>query len=717
MSEDPGRFVAELGSQIMDRAGGLDGSAADFKENVFTEIVLEHLEELGVVEGAECVFFEGKAGRGSGKVNGYAVSEELGSIDLFVSVFLNASEPVRVPADEVRKAVEQAVRYFDAALKGLHASLQPGTDAYGMTRRINQLGPQTERVRVFVLTDGTSTLGRDKLPNRNIGNLQVRFEVWDAERLARATTSGRAQETIDIDVAEFHDGPIRCIRLPEVVEEYDAWIAILPGDFIHRVYDRYSARLLERNVRSFLQAKGKVNRGIRDTIRREPGRFMAYNNGISITAEEVEAERGEGGDMLLKRIRGMQIVNGGQTTASIHRAAKVDKADLSKVFMQAKITVIPPGLIETLAPRIAEFANTQNPVQMADFSANDPFHIALERLSKSIWIPGEQGKWFYERARGQYMVAQAMEGGTPAQLRKFKERTPVARRFAKIDVAKWLSTWDQLPHQVSAGGQKNFVTFSQRLRETRAKNWEPDETFYKDLIAKGILFNSMIDIARREQFEGYRPQIVAYTVAYLALRSGGQLDLAYVWQHQRASTALEELLRNWSRPIAASMIETAGARDVKEWMKKADCWTVVRALDLPLPDQLPPEFAQTVRQGGGWGVQPTAARVMLDPDDIDAITLCRRTDTSDWVKIIKWGRDSGALDQRQRQVAAQLAALAANGWLRDPSAKEAREGRRMVNAALEQGILDGSAQGLAGGHVVHVPMDSAEPSSLPLADQ
>ena len=687
MSDDPSKFVATLNAEVMDRAGGLDGTAADFKENAFTEIVLEQLADLGVVEGAECVYFEGKAGRGSGKLNGYAVSEDLGAIDLFVSVFLNAAEAIKVPAEEVRKAVEQAVRYFDAALKGLHLSLQPGTEAFGMTRRIHELGPNTERVRVFVLTDGTTTLGRDKLPDRAIGNIQVRFEVWDAERLARATNSGRAQEPIDIEVGEFHDGSVRCIRLPEIVGEYAAWVAILPGEFLSRIYDRFSARLLERNVRSFLQAKGKVNRGIRDTIRKEPGRFMAYNNGISITADEVDAQRGEDGDMVLTRIRGMQIVNGGQTTASIHRAAKVDKADLSRVFLQAKITVIPADLVATLSPRIAEFANTQNPVQMADFSANDPFHIAIERLSKAIWIPGEQGKWFYERARGQYMVAQALEGATSAQVRNFKERTPPGRRFAKTDLARWLNVWEQLPHHVSMGAQKNFVFFSQRQRETRAKNWEPEETYFRDLVSKGILFIAMTALARGEKFEGYRPQISAYTLAYLSFRIGSHFDLAHVWQHQRASTSLEDMLREWSHPIASCIIETAGARDVKEWAKKVECWAAVKQLDLPLPAHLPPELAHTVRQGSGWGVQPTIARVPLDPDDMDALAACRRTDASDWMRIIEWGRDSGLVDQRQRQIATQLGNLAANGWIKDPPAKEAREGRRMLNMAIEQGVF------------------------------
>jgi hypothetical protein len=686
MNEDLTKFVAELNTEIMDRAGGADGSGADFKENAFTEVVLEYLEGLGVVENSACVFFEGRAGRGTGKVNGYAVADDEGTLDLFVSVYLAATEPTKVVADEVRKAVEHAVRYFDAALKGLQNSLQPGTEVMGMTRRIHDLGAKISLVRVFVLSDGVTGLPRDRLPDRTIGSIQLRFEVWDVERLSRVLTSGRPQEIIDIDVADFHDEPVRCIRLPHLVEEYTAYVAILPGALVYRLYDRFNARLLERNVRSFLQAKGKVNRGIRDTLRREPGRFMAYNNGISITADSVETGTLSDGTVCLRRVRGLQIVNGGQTTASIHRAGKEDKADLSKVFLQAKITVVPQELLDTLAPRIAELANTQNPVQMADFSANDSFHVSIERLSKSIWIPGEQGKWFYERARGQYQVAQALEIGAAAQ-RRFKEQTPPSRRFAKTDLAKFLNTWDQLPHAVAEGAQKNFVLFTQRLKETRPKNWQPDEMFYKELIAKGILFNSMTTVAREERFEGYKPQIVTYTLAYLAFRSGGMFDLAHVWQHQRPSTALESLLREWSHPITARMIESAGSKDVKEWMKKPDCWKAVRALDLPWPDVMPAELQQTVRTGGGWGVRPLETRVALDADEVDAISDCRRVDSTDWVRLIEWGRDSGRIDQQQRAVATRLASLAANGWPNDPAPRDAKEGRRMLNAALEAGVL------------------------------
>ncbi|WP_262299012.1 AIPR family protein [Microvirga sesbaniae] len=681
------QFIADFNGELLSRSTGSDGSGPDFKENVFTELMLEMLaEQVGIIENERTCYFEGTVDRGRCKINGYATSDEEDTLDLFVSIFLNATSPMKVPGDEVKKSIEQAARYFRGAINGLHKSLEPATDRYAMTARIAEIGTRISRVRVFILTDGVTGLAPGKLPAKKVGEVELRFEVWDMERLSRAVGAGPSRE-IDIDVAEMNGTPLPCVSAP-LDGEYAAFVTVVPGTLLFRLYDEFGPRLLERNVRSFLQAKGKVNRGIRETLRQSPERFMAYNNGISMTAEEVETILLPGGQPALSRIKGLQVVNGGQTTASIHRAGKQDKADLSKVFVQAKLTVVKPDLLDDLAPQIAAFANTQNPIQMADFSANDPFHIELERLSDKTWIPGEQGRWFYERARGQYLVAQAKEGTTDARLRQFKERTPPQRKFTKIDLAKFMNAWDQLPHQVSLGGQKNFVLFMQRLRETRPKTWKPDDTFFKELIAKAILFNETTRIVRKEEFEGYRANIVAYTVSMLAFQSGEMLDLLHVWQQQRISTGLENLIRSWSHQVAAAIVESSGTRNVTEWCKKADCWKAVRALELALPDNPPPEFQKVVLQGGGWGVKPTEVRVTLDPDELDAIQQCRRTDPADWIRIIEWGTSSGLLDPRQREVASELAAVSAGGWAKDVSGKKAREGRTILNAALENGILE-----------------------------
>ena len=255
-----------------------------------------------------------------------------------------------------------------------------------------------DRIRIFVLSDGVTQL--KQLDATEINGIPAKFEIWDSERLFRGMQSGLPRDEIEIDFKEMFGEAVPCLILPQPRSDYTTYLAILSGDMIYRLYDEYGSRLLELNVRSFLQARGKVNRGIRETLRDEPERFMAYNNGISMTVDELTTIVLPDGRPAIKSARGLQVVNGGQTTVSIHRAKKQDGADMSSVFVPAKITRVTGETLNQLVPKISRYANTQNVIQMADFSANDPFHVAIERLSQTIWCPGEQGRWFYERARG-----------------------------------------------------------------------------------------------------------------------------------------------------------------------------------------------------------------------------------------------------------------------------------------------------------------------------
>ena len=131
--------------------------------------------------------------------------------------------------------------------------------------------------------------------------------------------------------------------------EYQTFLLVLPGELISRLYDQYGARLFEFNVRSFLQARGNVNKGIRETLRSEPERFLAYNNGLTATADEIEVGQLHG-ETVIRRLRGLQIVNGAQTTASIHRARKVDKIDISRVAVSMKLTRVEPTKLPSSSP-------------------------------------------------------------------------------------------------------------------------------------------------------------------------------------------------------------------------------------------------------------------------------------------------------------------------------------------------------------------------------
>ena len=675
-------FVTDFNSDLYGRSTGADGSAPDFRENVFTEKILEELSDSGAIEDDVLCHHEGVFERGKCKVNGYAIADEENRVDLFTSIFEDGDGLSRVSGEDIRRAAEQAIRFWRGASGSLHKNLEPATDAHSMATRIHDFAPTAETVRIFILVHGLAGLKESKIPRQKVGNVEIRIEIWDMERLSRLLGVGGRKE-IHIDLEQMCSGPLPCLAAPPEAD-YEAFVLLLPGRLVFDLYDDYGSQLLERNVRSFLQAKGKVNRGISSTIRNEPGRFLAYNNGLSMTADAVETTVLSDGRTALKRIKGLQIVNGGQTTASIFQTGKREKEAVARLNVQAKLTVVREGVIDELAPKIAAFANTQNPVQMADFSANDPFHIAIERLANTTWIPGAQGRWFYERTRGQYAVAMNKEGNTAARLREFKARTPKTRMFNKLDLAKYINGWDLLPFMVAFGGQKNFVHMMQRQKDLRRA--EPDDAGFREIIAKAIIFREIMAIVKQQDIPGYKSQIVAYTYSYLALQAQGAFDLEVVWQNQDISNSLREMIRVWVHPIADELISTSGTRDVGEWAKKKECWEAISKLSLPVSDPLPPEFQKSFKEGGRWGEEATLRTVALDPDELDAVRECRRLGPSDWLEIIKWADESGRLDRRQREIAGEMAVNSAGNWTKNLSATKARDGRAIVRLARENGV-------------------------------
>lgn len=680
--EDLSAFAITLSAEIRDRAIG-DSAGAEFRENAFVEIVADHLAEIGMLDNPEICYYEGRVGNGVVRLNGYAVPDDGERFDLLVALFRDEASPRNVSGEELARVAGQAARALASASRNVHEEMEKASDAYAMMRRISELlATGASDVRIFVLTDALSSVKGVK-PLTVLGS-EVRFEVYDLRRLMRTMAAGQTREIIDINLANLGLEPLPCVAMPSRGEDYEAYLAIVPGEALYRMYEEFGPRLLEYNVRAFLQASGKVNRGIRDTLRDEPQHFMAYNNGISITVDEIEVEMKAGKGLVVTRLKGMQIVNGGQTTASIHRARRRDRMDLSAVHVPAKITRLPAARVEEMVPNISRFANTQNVIQEADFSANEPFHIALERLSKTIWPPGEQTRWFYERARGQYSTAMNLEGSTPARLRAFRERTPPSQKFTKTDVAKYLNAWNRLPHVVGTGAQKNFVAFMRALRQSRGTAWEPDESFYRDLVAKAILFNASTKIVRQEGFPAYRANIATYLVAYMSHRTGGQIDADAIWRQQAVSPALDALLRIWARPIADCIQESADGRNVTEWCKKEACWASVKSLDLMWPDERPTELSSEA--------QHETNGTALTTDEQSSAAECMRYSAEQWFSVHAWGKRTGQLADWQSGIAHTLSGYAAGGWQRVPSAKQARQAVRILEVARMAG-WDGSNGG------------------------
>ena len=407
---------------------------------------------------------------------------------------------------------------------------------------------------------------------REIGGKAVRLEVMDIERLHRHWSEGKPRDGL---VANFNDicgQPLPCVVIPgENNDDYDYALTAIPGEALRLLYEKFGARLLEANVRSFLSVKGKgVNAGIQATLRMTPERFMAYNNGIVIVADEISLGKTGDGAAGIAGLKGLQIVNGGQTTASLYfTKRKYPETDLSRVRVPAKIIVMKTQDSineEALVSDISRFANSQNVVRQSDLSANNPFHVEIEKLSRSIYCPDGVGQWFYERAAGSYNTLLTRDGTTPAKLRALKEAIPPARRITKTDLAKYLNAWDKKPEVVSLGSQKNFDKFMAAL----TPGLLPTVADFKSMIAKTKLYRDTQKLLR-PMFQAFQANIAAYTIAVLSEKLGNRIDLERIWAKQSVSTELLSQIATWAKEVKDALHATANGRMVSEWAKRPEC--------------------------------------------------------------------------------------------------------------------------------------------------
>ena len=319
-------------------------------------------------------------------------------------------------------------------------------------------------------------------------------------------------------------------------------MAVMPGEVLAKIYSLYGGKLLEQNVRVFLQARTKVNRGIIETISQQPDHFFAYNNGLTVTAKEIETDESSG-IKVLKKVKNLQIVNGGQTTASIVYAKDKNKSDLSKVAVQMKLNVTLADETSQLVKSISRYSNTQNAVREADFFSTHPFHVYMEKASRRIETPrkietGIRSKWFYERARGQFKDKQAYL--TPKARERFVAEFPRSQLIDKTSLAKFYTSVERKPFLVVQGAQKCFLKFAELISDQWDRNKDNfnDETF-KDFVSRSIIFiEADKAIAASDWYKenrGYKAEIAAYTVALIAQKikdDKREIDFKKIWTDQ-----------------------------------------------------------------------------------------------------------------------------------------------------------------------------------------
>lgn len=565
---------------------GNPASGSPYPDLVFTEVVMQHMCDIGMTFEPVICHYAAKVSNTNLRLSGYALSEECDQIDLFVSLYSGTDEVVTIPDADTKKAAEQCLQFLAKCAAGrLTSTMDQSTDAYALAITIQDCYPTLDQIRIYVLTDRVAKAKFFK--PREVTGKTVKLEVMDIERLHRHWSEGKPRDEITINFAEISGTALPCVYVPGGGEDYDCALTVFPGQTLFHIYEKFGARLLEANVRSFLSTTKKVNKGIRDTLRENPDKFMAFNNGIVVIADEVSWGSTPEGGPGIQWVKGMQIVNGGQTTASIYFAKKKSpEINLSPVRVPAKVIVLKsadPELEENLISDISRYANSQTAVQQADLSANKPFHVAIEKLSTTVFCPDGVNRWFYERAAGSYTTMLAREGTTPAKLKKLKESMPASRKITKTDLAKYVNAWGQKPHLVSLGSQKNFT----RLMDELENNKNTDEItpiYYKHFIAKAILFKAAQKIVRSLSFQAFQANITTYLVSLLAWKLGENIDLNRIWQQQDISNELKQQLVIWAGEVNTVLHKSSGGKMVSEWAKKEECWSAVQNVTYSSPN-------------------------------------------------------------------------------------------------------------------------------------
>ena len=663
LSEAYQRFHSDIATTAL----GLDM----LREHKFVEDVGEILVEAGELDD-----FMRSSYRGRGmKVDGYCFDEEFSNLNLIVAHWKDEPDisKAKVTNTVVDTEFKRCIQFFQRSKSELYNRIEVANEAHDLARLIHELKNEIIGVRIILVTDGITE--KRAATVEVIDDIEFRLIIWDIERILQFIETGE-KEIIVVDFLENGSKPIPCISHENDNEIYETYLAFIPGQTLADIYSQWGTRMLDMNVRVFLSGRGKVNRGIRDTITNEPDMFCAYNNGITVFARELEFVTLDNGSQGIAKAKDFQIVNGGQTIASLYHTNKKQKADLSGISVQMKVVVInDPEKIGTLVPRISEYSNTQNRVSLADLAANDPPHPELHEISKRLPAPDPTGGsrmtyWFYEKARGSYEETKRLEARTPAKRREYEAKYPKAQRFDKSIFGKSWNTYLRKPHTVSLGAQKNFANFNLWLREQE----EEDLTeFFKKTVALVMLWKNAERVVRRQSFEGYRHNIVTYTLAWLFELTDCKIDLDRLWNRQTVDECILEAIEGMSHVVNKHIRNTE--KNITEWCKKEECWSILRSQKYDLPHGIEKTYISSDSKQKEYD-----PRIKAEAEIID---FCKSKGGNAWWQLASWLKKMGFLSGKARSQCGNMGRTLNRG--KEPSIRLATPCKKIWEDAVLRG--------------------------------
>jgi hypothetical protein len=647
------------------------------EEDAITNDILEYIKDCGeILEPQLCNFKV----RGI-KINAVDYNDDNESVDLFVTLMKKDFKIQKVSDKDVLDAFDKAENFFTTARRGVIAEkIEQNNELLSeFIGIIQHTKSYVRNVRVFVLTNGLCSahiVPKDKEEDGIIWD----FELWDIERVYQQYLIKAGKQKIEIDFEKDYSFKLKCLQMDNVSDKVDEYIAIIPAQILADIYGQYKQGLLEKNIRTFLHFKTKVNNGIRDTIRTEPDMFFAYNNGISTTAEKVDIVF-ENGIPYIKKIENLQIVNGGQTTASIYYTSNEREIDLSKVFVPMKVSVIKANnRLDDIVPKISQFANSQTAIKESDFSSNSTYHLALEGWSRTEWVPAFTGgkaisKWFYERTRGQYLDERSRLL-SPKDQKRFDIEYVKKQKFNKLDLAKFEVSWWQRPYDVSKGGEKNFPIFQ---KEVEGSATDVTKKYYQKLIAKAILFNETDKIVSLKKLGGYKANVVSYVVSLISYKTNKKLNLDEIWNNQNLNDDIRLIIDKMVDVVWLHINSPSKqGMNITEWCKKQECWLTLKDkyIDIGSLD------SQLSNEGGdifGSSGQQLSNKELMDIEEASIIS------GAIWFSLAKWAKENNLQTPFDRKLAYNIGVLL-NRKIR-LSPKQAKNAIRILKEAKRNGFM------------------------------
>lgn len=689
-------------------------------QDEFLSCTLGMLEDFDEVQSPQKVGFGDKrcSGQHMMRIDAYAFDETDHSLELFINDFQDAYETGNLTGSRVDELYWLMYYFLNEVCNGNITKYFDDSDdalkiAALIKRRMNAIGDDPEqilKIRMFILTNkelSTDILNRNlletkirktkgsktvkstkKIKKADFNGKPLEINIWNLERFYEKEKSF-SSDPIVIDFRNDYscDG-IPCIK-GNIGENlgYEAYIAIIPGKLLSEIYIEHGSKVLEGNVRAFLGTSGSksVNSGIRRTINNEPDKFFTYNNGIATTAADVETEEKDG-QLYITKIVDLQIINGGQTTASLAEAVlKKTNPELNGIFVPMKLTVIDDRETENedgvrfydqMVQNIAKYANSQNKVTAADLFSNDPFHIWMEKMSKKIFAPAIHYSvptgWYYERSRKRYEQEQ-FKLKSETDRKRFRAKYPKEQLITKEQLGMYLTTMKEQPNIVAKG--KNFVIkeFNTIISQDYKTNKGCfNEFYFKKCICAAIIYRTVDnyleshkDSARKPtgfwyKAGGYKLDIVPYTIAKIihSVPAGFTLDWNYIWNRQDLSPAFMHEIEMVTKMTNDFICDSHGVI-VTEYCKRPETWVSYRDNVRYTPSE---KFLSELMPESITKEQEVASQKdQKDTNDLNYVTEIIKLGAGYWQRLLEEGTSRAALGYVEQNTLRQAVDFAHKG--------------------------------------------------------